>query len=157
MNSRSIIGFSVHAGDLDGVAVCCMFNKIQSGNKLPKYLSSDNDPLFKFHQWRANLRIFEIQEIKSVPHTPTSHPFIERIIGTTRRELLDKTLFWNANDLKNKLAEFQNYYNATRCHSSISCATPEYQANKKSNTIVDINNYRWRKHCRGLFNLPMAA
>jgi len=31
--SRRIIGFSVHAGDLDGVAVCCMFNKIQSRNK----------------------------------------------------------------------------------------------------------------------------
>jgi len=130
---------------------------LDTGNKLPKYLSSDNDPLFKFHRWRANLRIFEIQEIKSVPHIPTSHPFIERIIGTTRRELLDKTLFWNANDLQNKLAEFQHYYNETRCHSGISCITPEYQANNKSNGIVDINNYRWRKHCRGLFNLPIGA
>lgn len=42
--SRKIIGFSVHAGDPDGIAVCCMFNKIKSGNKLPKYLSTDHDP-----------------------------------------------------------------------------------------------------------------
>ena len=32
--------------------------------------------LFKFHRWRANLRIFEVEEIKSVPYVPTSHPFI---------------------------------------------------------------------------------
>jgi hypothetical protein len=30
---------------------------------LPKYLSSDNDPLYKFHQWQANLRILEVTEI----------------------------------------------------------------------------------------------
>ena len=32
---------------------------------LPKYLSSDHDPLYRFHQWRANLRILEVQEIKN--------------------------------------------------------------------------------------------
>ncbi len=60
---------------------------------LPKYLSSDNDPLFRFHRWRSNLRIMEVKEIKSVPYSPMSHPFVERLIGSIRRELLDKTLF----------------------------------------------------------------
>jgi len=59
-HTRRIIGFSVHAGDLNGVAICGMFNKIKSGQKLPKYLSSDNDPLFRFHRWLANLRIMEV-------------------------------------------------------------------------------------------------
>ena len=84
--SRQIIGFAVHSGDVDGAGVCQMFNSIQAEKKLPKYWSSNNDPLFKFHRWQANLRIFEIEEIKSVPYTPTSHPFIERLIGTIRRE-----------------------------------------------------------------------
>ena len=43
----------------------------------------------------ANLRILEIDEIKTVPHVPLSHPFVERLIGTTRREVLDQVLFWN--------------------------------------------------------------
>jgi hypothetical protein len=30
-----------------------------------------------------------VSEIKSVPHVPLSHPFVERLIGTVRRELLD--------------------------------------------------------------------
>lgn len=78
--TRRIIGFAVHAGDCDGVTHCRIFNQIAAGNPVPKYLSSDNDPLFVFHLWKANLRILEIDELKSVPDTPTSYPFIERII-----------------------------------------------------------------------------
>ena len=50
----------------------------------------------------ANLRVLEINEIKSLPHVPMSHPFVERLIGSVRRELLDQTLFWTATDLENK-------------------------------------------------------
>ncbi len=94
--TRRIIGLSVHAGNLDGIAVCCMFNKIISGVPLPKRLSSDNDPLFRFHRWQANLRILEVEEIKTIPYTPVSHPFVERLIGTIRREYLDHVFFWCA-------------------------------------------------------------
>ncbi len=86
-----------------------MFNHIIAGKSLPKYLSSDNDPLFLFHRWEANLRILEIDELKSVPGVPTSHPFIERIIGTIRRECLDQLIFFNRLDLQKKLDHFQAY------------------------------------------------
>ena len=105
--TRRIIGFGVHAGYVDGVALCRMFNKAISTKSVPKHLSSDNDPLFLYHQWQANLRILGVDEIKTVPYTPLSHPFIERLIGTIRRELLDHTLFWNAADLERKLAHLQ--------------------------------------------------
>jgi transposase InsO family protein len=84
--TRRIIGFGIHAGDVDGMALCRMFNTAISSQGAPKYLSSDNDPLFQYHQWQANLRILGIDEIKTVPYTPRSHPFIERLIGTIRRE-----------------------------------------------------------------------
>ena len=41
----------------------------------------------------------------------TLHPFIERLIGTIRREYLDRTLFWTTADLETKLFDFQRYYN----------------------------------------------
>ena len=63
------------------------------GQRLPKYLSSDHDPLYRFHQWQANLRVLEVREIKTVPYVPLSHPFVERLIGTVRREYLDRVLF----------------------------------------------------------------
>ena len=73
--TRNIVGFSVHAGDPNGVAYCRMFNKIISGLSLPKYLSSDNDPLYLFHRWQANLRILGTEEIKSVPRAPASQDY----------------------------------------------------------------------------------
>ena len=66
--TRRIIGFGVHNGIVDGVALCRMFHRAIRGHSPPKYLSSDHDPLYRFHQWEANLRILEVTEIKSVPY-----------------------------------------------------------------------------------------
>ncbi len=155
--TRRIIGFSVHPGDLDGIVICRMFNEIISKKSPPKYLSTDNDPLFTFYQWRANLRILEINEIKSIPYTPTSHPFIERLIRICRNELLDHILFWTKSDLQCKLNQFQQYYNEHRTHMGLCGDIPNnFEKNIKSK-VLDINNYSWKSHCRGLFKLPVAA
>ena len=105
--TRRIIGFGIRAGAVDGIALCRMFNHAIAGKGLPSYLSSDNDPLFEFHRWEANLRVLGVDEVKTVPYTPTSHPFVERLIGTIRREYLDKIFFWNTVDLEKKLAALQ--------------------------------------------------
>jgi len=53
-----------------------------------------------------------------VPYVSLSHPFVERLIGTLRREYLDRTLFWTTADLEAKLLEFQHYYNHYRVHTA---------------------------------------
>jgi hypothetical protein len=65
-----------------------MFNAAIYGQGVPQHLSTDHDPLFEAHRWQANLRILEIDELKTVPYVPCSHPFVERLIGTIRREFL---------------------------------------------------------------------
>jgi len=117
--TRRIIGFGVHAGVVDGIAVCRMFNSAVSGTSTtPSRVSTDNDPLFEFHRWKANLRILDVDEIKTVPLVPLSHPFVERLIGTIRRDFMDHVLFWNATDLTRKLEAFKHYYNdASYCPS----------------------------------------
>jgi hypothetical protein len=55
-----------------------MFNTARHGQGAPRYLSTDHDPLFEAHQWKANLRILEINELKTVPRVAGSHPFVER-------------------------------------------------------------------------------
>ena len=84
--TRQIIGFGVHVGAVDGPSLCRMFNSAICGAGPPRYISSDHDPLFEFHRWMANLRILDVTEVKTVPDVPISHPFVERLIGTTRRE-----------------------------------------------------------------------
>jgi transposase InsO family protein len=156
--SRQIIGFSTHCGNLDGATACFMFNKIIGKQVKPNYLSSDNDPLFEFHRWKANLRIYDIEEIKSIPHTPTSHPFIERLIRICRNiELLDQTLFWTSSDLQQKLDKFKHYFNEHRTHMGINGKIPVKLASEQQQNVIDVKNYRWQSHCRGLFQLPIAA
>ena len=155
--TRRIIGFAVTAGDVDGPILCRMLNRAISGRHTPRYLSSDNDPLFTFHRWRANLRILGIEEIKSIPYVPISHPFIERLIGTIRREYLDHTLFWTATDLERKLNTFRDYYNGHRVHASLDGKTPEQVSGDRQFTPAQLDQFAWMSHCRGLFHTPVAV
>ena len=152
--TRRIIGFGVHRGIVDGVALCRMFQRAIRGCGLPKYLSSDHDPLYRFHQWQANLRVLEIREIKTIPYVPLSHPFIERLIGTIRREYLDRMLFWTTVDLERKLADFQHYYNGHRTHAGLGGCLPEPHVDLP---LAKLGSHCWQKHCRGLYQTPIAA
>ena len=153
--TRRIIGFGVHAGSVDGVALCRMFNRALRGHRwLPKYLSSDNDPLYRFHQWQATLRILEVTEVKSIPYIPLSHPFVERLIGTIRREYLDHMLFWTTADLENKLLDFRTYFNHHRTHTAREGRTPDPPASRPA---ANLSSFRWQPHCRSLYQTPMAA
>ena len=155
--TRRIIGFGVAPAELDGPAVCRMFNRAIARQRPPKYLSSDNDPLFRFHRWLANLRVLEVDEIKAIPCTPRSHAFVERLIGTVRREYLDRTLFWNQGDLERKLEKYQTYYNRHRCHTGLAGLTPAQRSGAPPHPVASLASYRWRRHCHGLFQTPLAA
>lgn len=155
--TRQIIGFRVQAAAVDGPSLCRMFNHAISGAGTPRYISSDNDPLFKFHRRRANLRILDVAEVKTVPYLPISHPLLERLIGTIRREYLDQVPFWTARDLERKLSCFQKFYNDQRSHFALGGDTPSAKAGKTPPEAADLHSYRWRSHCRGLYHLPVAA
>jgi len=153
--TRRIIGFGLQAGAVDGIALCRMFNHAIRGHRLiPKYLSSDNDPLYRFHQWQANLRILDVTEIKTVPYVPSSHPFVERLIGTVRRECLDRTLFWTTADLENKLLDFKTYFNHHRTHTAREGRPPDDALPRQ---VANLQSYRWESHCRGLYETAIAA
>ena len=151
--TRRIVGFGIHAGIVDGRALCRMFNHAIRGLSRPKRLSSDHDPLYRFHHWCANLRVLQVTEVKSVPYVPLSHPFVERLIGTLRRECVDQMLFWSASDLEHKLVAFQDFYNAHRAHASLEGRTPV----PTQQDVALLTHYRWDEHCRGLYQTPIAA
>ncbi len=155
--TRRIVGFGVESAGVDGVSVCRMFNRARADQSLPRHASTDHDPLFRFHRWLANLRVLDIEEIKSVPYAPVSHPFIERLIGTIRREYLDRVFFWNAVDLNQKLEAFRVYYNGSRVHQSLSGGTPAEASGKPRPSRAVLDHYAWQQHCRDLFRTPIAA
>ncbi len=155
--TRRIIGFGVHRGDVDGPALCWMFNQAATEKGAPRYFSSDHEPLFHYLQWRANLPIREIDEIKTVSHVPISHPFTERLVGTIRREFLDQTLLWIERDLGEKLGEFQDYYNGHRVHQALNLKTPNEVAWQGPPTLAEPGNSACLPHCRSMFQTPIAA
>jgi hypothetical protein len=62
-------------GTVTGVDVCRMFNAAIHCQGVPRHVSTDHDPVLEAHHWVANLRILEIDEIKTVPHVPLSQPY----------------------------------------------------------------------------------
>ena len=98
-----------------------------------------------------------MKEIKTVPFVPFSHPFVERLVGTVRREYLDQTPVWNARDLEQKLDSFQEYYNRNRAHQGLSRnkflirklaakSSPQFASmtTAGSHTAARCSSYRWR-------------
>jgi hypothetical protein len=53
-----------------------------------------------------------------------------------------------------QLRDYQAYYNEHQCHSIQGGSTP---VESNSGNVIYIRSYRWKKHCRGLFQLPVAA
>jgi transposase InsO family protein len=153
--TRRIIGFGIHAGTVDGIALCQMFTHAIRGNRSsPKYLSTDNDSLYRFPQWQANLRILDVREMKTVPYIPLSYPFVERLVDTIRRECLDRTLFWTTADLERKLLEFKIYFNLHRTHTERLGRPPDEALPRP---VANLQSYRWQSHCRDLYQTSIAA
>jgi transposase InsO family protein len=152
--TRRIIGFGIRRGPVDGPSLCSMFQRAIQGQGLPKYLSTDNDPCYGFQQWQVNLRVLEVMEIKTVAYVPLSHPFVERLVGTLKRECLDRTLFRTSADLETKLREFQKFFNEHRTHAGLGGRLP---GSGGPASPINFASYRWQKHCRGLYQTPIAA
>jgi hypothetical protein len=86
-----------------------------------------------------------------------SHPFVESLIGTVRREYLDQVPFWSTRDLERKLMSYQNYYNKDRVHQGLDGAPPNLKSEITDRKTARLDDYRWKKRCRGLYQLPVAA
>jgi hypothetical protein len=97
-----------------------------------------------------------VEAIKTVPYAPLLHPFVERLIGTIRRECLDRPRFWTAADLEVKRLDFPCYVNGHRTHAGLGGLTPEPRTGEDS-ARASVSESRWRPHCRGLSQTPIAA
>ncbi len=66
----------------------------------------------------------------------------------------DRTWAWWILMPKNRK---KRYYNENRGHAGIDGAIPLQKSENSPAMIISLNHYRWKKHCRGLFQLPIAA
>jgi hypothetical protein len=103
--TRRIVGFGVQSGIVDGMALCRMFNRATRGQIPPTYVSSDHEHAI------GSINGNGISDPRRAsnqdgPVRDAVASLVERLIGTIRRECLDRTLCWTTADLEMKLLGF---------------------------------------------------
>jgi transposase InsO family protein len=104
----------------------------------PRYLFRDNDGIYG-DGVRAFLISCGILEVRTAYRSPWQNPYIERLIGTLRRELLDHVIVLNQAHLERLLREFiQDYYHIARPHQGLSGETPLPQPPPGEGDLVSV-------------------
>jgi len=93
-------------------------------DEAPRYLLRDRDRVYGGH-FRSRVRNIGIEEVLIAPRAPWQNPFVERLIGSIRRECLDHVIVFNENHLKRILSSYFNYYHRWRTHLSLDMDCPE--------------------------------
>ena len=90
----------------------------------PKYLIRDRDKKYgKLLEGKKNS--FGIDEIVTAYRSPWQNGYVERVIGSIKRECLDHVIVLNESHLRNILIEYFSYYNKYRTHLGINKDSPE--------------------------------
>ena len=93
----------------------------------PKYIIRDRDGIYG-HEFRKRIHSMNIDEVQIAPRSPWQNPYVERVIGTIRRDCLDHIIVLNERHLKRILREYINkYYHPSRTHLSLNKDCPEYR------------------------------
>ncbi len=89
----------------------------------PRYLLRDRDRIYGSH-FANRVRGMAIEEVLIAPRSPWQNPFVERLIGSIRRECLDHVLVINEAHLLRILREYFAYYHDSRPHQSLGGSPP---------------------------------
>jgi transposase InsO family protein len=84
----------------------------------PRYLIRDRDGVYG-EEVRRCLKAMGIEEVLIAPRSPRQNPFVERLIGTPRRELLDHVVVLGERHLLRLLRCILTYYQDSRCHQAL--------------------------------------
>jgi len=93
----------------------------------PRYLLRDRDSIYGklFQQRVGNMGI---EEVKIAPRSPWQSPYVERLIGSIRRECLNDVIVLNEQHLRRVLQSYVDYYHTWRLHRSLEMDAPESRA-----------------------------
>ena len=103
----------------------------------PKYLLRDRDQIYGL-EFRKQLEVMDIDEILSAPRSPWQNPFVERVIGSIRRECLDHVLVIREESLRTVLRSYIDYYHTSRLHLSLDKDSPTPRAIQSVGAVVAI-------------------
>lgn len=89
----------------------------------PTYLLRDRDAIYGA-AFQKRIHAMGIEQVLSAPRSPWQNPFVERLIGTLRRDCLDHVVALNECHLRRIVARYFDYYHNWRTHLSLSMDAP---------------------------------
>lgn len=90
----------------------------------PKYLLRDRDGIYGF-EVRKQVEAMGIKEVLSAPRSPWQRAYVERVIGSIRRECLDHVIVFDEESLRRTLRSYFGYYHRARLHLSLDKDSPD--------------------------------
>ena len=96
-------------------------------DEAPRFLIRDRDSIYSEH-FKARLKGMGIEEVPTAPYAPWQNPFVERLIGSIRRECLDHMIILSEGHLRRVISEYLRYYHDDRCHLSLERNAPNKRA-----------------------------
>ena len=103
----------------------------------PRYLIRDRDGAYGDEvRWR--LGSLRIEEVLTAPQSPWQNAYVERLIGSIRRECLNHFIVLNARHLKRTLAAYFRYYHQSRPHLALQKQCPIERQIMKHGAIIEI-------------------
>ena len=102
----------------------------------PKYLHRDRDSIFGWKFQRC-VESLGIEQVVSAPRSPWQNAFVERVIGTIRRECTDHIIPLSEAHLRRVLREYVDYYNESRTHQSLNGNAPERREVESVGDVVE--------------------
>jgi len=97
----------------------------------PKYLLRDRDRIYGC-DFRKQIEVMGIKEVLSAPRSPWQRAYVERIIGSIRREYLDHVIVFSEESLRRQLRSYFRYYHGTRLHLSLNQDSPDPRQSRPS-------------------------
>jgi transposase InsO family protein len=103
----------------------------------PTYLVRDNDGAYG-HVFTRRVRAMGIRDRPISPSSPWQNGYVERLIGTLRRECLDHVLIIGVRHLRQVLVSYAAYYNQARTHLALQKDAPMCRVIQRCGHIVAI-------------------
>src|SRR5262245_57592490 len=105
----------------------------------PSYLLRDRDQVYG-QLFRRRVKGMRIEEVLTAPHSPWQNPFVERLIGSIRRECLNHVLVLDERHLRRILTRYLTYYHQARTHLALDKDAPDIRpiARLEAGTILEV-------------------
>ena len=116
-------------------------------NTAPRYILRDRDASYGA-PFRKRVEVMGITEVITAPRSPWQNAYVERVIGSIRRECLDHIVIFNERHLRRVLSSYVDYYHRTRTRLSLDKDRPHSRPIQppRSGRVIPIPQVRGLHH-----------